>query len=67
MSVSFILCLTHKLSIGIHFHSYLFTKGGESNASQVSLFLAINAKGVEINRPKAKGLHNRTTTHFSNF
>jgi hypothetical protein len=29
--------------------------------------LTINAKWGEINRPKAKGPHNRTTTHFLNF
>jgi hypothetical protein len=59
LSVSFILCPTHKLSL----ISFL-QKGRKGKASQVSSFLAITAKGGEINRPKAKGPHHHP---FSNF
>jgi hypothetical protein len=44
------------LSYKLSFISF-YKRGRESQASQVSSFLAINAKGGEINRPKAKELH----------
>jgi hypothetical protein len=66
------LCRYHlSFALLINFHSYPFTKGGENKPkggelkdSQVSSFLAINTKGGEINRPKAKGRHHHP---FSNF
>jgi hypothetical protein len=52
------LSVLMKLSIGMTLHSYFFTNGGEKKKGpQDSLFLAINAKGGESIRPKAKGLH----------
>jgi hypothetical protein len=52
------LPLLIKISIGMNFHSHpLITKGENLKAFQVSSFLAINAKGGESNRPKAKGPH----------
>jgi hypothetical protein len=53
------LSLPHKLSIGIIFHSNVFTNGGESiRGLSKSPFLAINAKGEKIFSPKQK---DRTT------
>jgi hypothetical protein len=50
------------LSIGITYHSYFFTNGGESiKGLSKSPFLAINAKGGESIKPKAKGPHHH---HF---
>jgi hypothetical protein len=49
LSVSFILCPTHELSL----ISFL----GESNRPLVLFVLALDAKGGESNRPKAKGPH----------
>jgi hypothetical protein len=57
------------------FHSYTFiTKGeiigpkGENFQSfQDSSFLALNAKGGEIIRPKAKGLYHHTIFKFKKF
>jgi hypothetical protein len=46
-----------KISIGITFHSYSLITKGEFKGPQDSSFLAINAKGGESIRPKAKGLH----------
>jgi hypothetical protein len=45
----------------------LFTKGGEKKGLSKSPFLAINAKGGEDIKPKAKGPHHRTTTKFKIF
>jgi hypothetical protein len=59
------LSLLHKISqIGIIFHRISFTNGGESikGLSKYS-FLAINAKGGESIKPKAKGPHH----HYFNF
>jgi hypothetical protein len=65
MSVSFILCLTHKLPIGITFtHIFFLPNGENSKGSQDSSFLAINAKGGEFIGPKQK---DRATTHFQIF
>jgi hypothetical protein len=60
LSLSFILCLTHKLPIGMKFHSYHYfpkgkkigPKGENFKGSQDSPFLAINAKGGEFIGPK---------------
>jgi hypothetical protein len=49
----------------MNFHSYPFTKGDRIKASKVSSFLALNTKGGEINRPKAKGPHHHPV--FKNF
>jgi hypothetical protein len=52
LSVLYILCPTHVFT----FISFSFI------SLSISLFLALNAKGGEINRPKQK---DRTTTLFS--
>jgi hypothetical protein len=52
------LSLLRKLSIGINLHSYFFYQRGRiQKGPQVSSFLAIDAKGGESIRPKAKGSH----------
>jgi hypothetical protein len=61
-----------QLSIGITLHSYFFTNRGESirphkrrivKGLSTSPFSAINAKGGESIKPKAKGPHH----HFKIF
>jgi hypothetical protein len=60
--ITYPLPLLVYLSIGITFHSYFFTNGGESIIGLQSYpFLAINAKGGENIKPKAKGPHHH---HF---
>jgi hypothetical protein len=51
--------LLRTLQIGIILHSYLLVPLGEKviKGLSKSLFLAINAKGGESIKPKAKGLH----------
>jgi hypothetical protein len=51
------LPLLRKISIGMTFHSYSLITKGEVKGPQDSSFLAINAKGGENIRPKAKGQH----------
>jgi hypothetical protein len=41
------------------------TNGGESKGLQRSLFLALNAKGGENIKPKAKGPHHHQFQNFS--
>jgi hypothetical protein len=59
--VSFILRrYSHHSQIGIIFHSYLLVPMGEKVMGlSKSLFLAINAKGGENIKPKAKGPHHQ--------
>ena len=56
----------HKDSIfGIIFTHLFMTKGGESNSRALkSLFLAINAKGGESIKPKAKGPHHHRIFNY---
>jgi hypothetical protein len=50
--------LLHSLQIGIIIHSYLLVPMGKKVIGlSKSLFLAINAKGGESIKPKAKGPH----------
>jgi hypothetical protein len=56
------LPLLMKISIGMTFHSYSLTYQRKKKGPQDSSFLAINAKGGESIRPKAKGPG--TTTFF---
>jgi hypothetical protein len=65
LPVSFTLAVTlHHSHIGIIFTHISFTNEGESNkGSQMSPFLAINAKGGEILSPKQKD----RITNFKNF
>ena len=51
------LSLLMKISTGMTFHSYPLITKGELKGPQDSSFLAINAKGGESIRPKAKGPH----------
>jgi hypothetical protein len=66
LTVSLILCHYSYISqIGITFHSYFFTNGGENTQGlSNSPFLVINAKGGEI-KPKAKGPHHHHLNFFS--
>jgi hypothetical protein len=59
LSVLFTLrCHSTSLQIGIILHSYFCTNGEKVKKGSPSLrFLAINAKGGESLKPKAKGLH----------
>jgi hypothetical protein len=65
-SVLFTPCRYSDISpIGIIFHLYFFYQWGEKiEGLQCSPFLAINAKGGENIKPKAKGPHHR---HFKIF
>jgi hypothetical protein len=51
------LSLLRKTSIGMTFHSYPLITKREFKDPQDSSFLAINVKGRESIRPKAKGSH----------
>jgi hypothetical protein len=57
--------LLRSLQIGIILHPYLFVPMGEkvTRGLSTSPFLAIDAKGGENIKPKAKGLHHQ----FQNF
>jgi hypothetical protein len=67
LTVSFNLCRYSTNSQWYDLHSYLFHHLGEGRGEKVPKglqsypFLAINAKGGENIKPKAKGQHHRTT------
>jgi hypothetical protein len=67
LMISFILCrYSRKLSIGITLHSYFFyQRGRKYKGLSSSPFLAINAKGGESIKPKAKGPHHHHFLKFS--
>jgi hypothetical protein len=44
----------------------MYQRGENKKGSQKSPFLAINAKGGEIIKPKAKGPHHHHFKHFRN-
>jgi hypothetical protein len=61
------LSLLHTLSIGIILHSYLLVPmGTKLKGLSTSPFLAINAKGGENIKPKAKGPHHHNFKNFQN-
>jgi hypothetical protein len=72
-SIIYPLSLLRKLSIGITLHSYFFYQWGENirphkwrivKGLSSFPFLAINAKGGESIKPKAKGPHHHAPPYF---
>jgi hypothetical protein len=55
--LSFALLINFPIGIKLSLISFIFQRGRINKSSQASSFLAINAKGGEINKPKAKGPH----------
>jgi hypothetical protein len=64
LTVSLSFVVTPHLSVGIIFTHISFTNGEKVLGISKSLFLAINAKGGESIKPKAKGPHHH---HFKIF